>query len=110
MARRLAAVLSLDFLLISPVSHFDTVYFSVLHKKQASFFFYSKSPISTFIHTNPSNAQQLSNKQLSRLATTHTHNTHELMSTTEAVSTLQLAEYCFGQIEELMRKKNNRLS
>lgn len=38
MVHRLAAVLSLDFLLIS----YDSVYSSVLHKKQtALFFFYS---------------------------------------------------------------------
>lgn len=92
MVHRLAAVLSLDFLLIS----YDSVYSSVLHKKQTALFFFF-----TLIYSQSLKCPTTLKQQLSRLANSRTH---ELMSTTEAVSTLQLAEYCFGQIEELMRK------
>lgn len=58
-----ATILSLDFLLISCVPHFDSVYFYVLCNKQTSFFFIlfffnAERPIFSFIHTSPSNAQQ----------------------------------------------------
>lgn len=102
---RLAAVLSLDFLLISHVSHFDSVYCSVLHKKPASFFlFFLLWESHFYFYQHESLKCPTTLKQTAEPSGRHTH-THKLMSATEAVSTLQLSEYCFGQIEELMSQK-----
>lgn len=77
MARRLAAVLSLDILLISYVSHFDLS--TSLSSIKSSFFFLQEFNFFFYPHKSPD-----------------VWTLHKLMNVTEAASTLQLAESFFG--------------
>lgn len=97
----LAAVLSLDFLLISHVSQLDLSTVLSCIKRGSLFFITLRVPfplLSTQVPQMPDDFE-------TNIWPARKH-THELMNTTEAdCKTLQLAESCFGQIEELMRKK-----